>query len=365
MTRLGTTVLLATAMAVSPALLPAEEDSGQTKAECQTSCSVAEKCCSTAKAAGACCNAKATCCNAAQTVASCCNSTAQTVASSCCNSATQTAASCCKGTTKTVGFCQTTAGKTTSCCCATNAEGACCCTTTAEGKCCCAAQAATAASCTAQTACQAATARNAQPTVLAFEASWCGPCKKMAPVLAKLQREGCPIRRINVDKDKKIAAKFQVSGIPTFVSVVGGCEKERVDGVVSEARIRQLFASAPAVSRCPFHAALASRPTQPSIPGASQAVPLIRATYPIGKEQAEALLVCLTSQSGGDLDYKLKGNNLEVTTTPDKQVSIGRFVQMFLTGSEKAACGKSACAKSASTCQVPLEARAETATAKE
>jgi thioredoxin 1 len=62
--------------------------------------------------------------------------------------------------------------------------------------------------------------QSSKPTLVDFFATWCGPCKAMAPVLDQLKKEvGEEVRvlKIDVDKNQKVAAQFQVRGVPTFV----------------------------------------------------------------------------------------------------------------------------------------------------
>lgn len=84
----------------------------------------------------------------------------------------------------------------------------------------------------------------ADPVLLDFYADWCGPCRQMSPVVHQLQSAGYPIRKVNVDQERELAARFHISDIPCFVLVVDGREVKRVAGGQSRQQLEAMFAAA-------------------------------------------------------------------------------------------------------------------------
>jgi len=78
--------------------------------------------------------------------------------------------------------------------------------------------------------------------VLFFNASWCGPCQRMKPIVAQLRRQGFRLRDIDVDKNRTLARKYAVRGIPTFVFIQNGSEVHRFSGGTSADNLRKLCA---------------------------------------------------------------------------------------------------------------------------
>ena len=61
-----------------------------------------------------------------------------------------------------------------------------------------------------------------KPCIIDFYATWCGPCKKVSPILdelAKTYKDQIVIYKIDVDKEKKLATDFGIQSIPSLLFV--------------------------------------------------------------------------------------------------------------------------------------------------
>lgn len=89
---------------------------------------------------------------------------------------------------------------------------------------------------------------SALPTLVDFTATWCGPCKQLAPVVEALAMEldgKVQFGKIDVDESPAIAARFGIRSVPTLLFFKGGELVDRHIGVTGKnhlsERLKSLF----------------------------------------------------------------------------------------------------------------------------
>jgi thioredoxin 1 len=76
-----------------------------------------------------------------------------------------------------------------------------------------------------------------RPVLVHFWAEWCGPCRKLSPVLEEVAGEHestLTVARLNVDDNSETPGRLDVQSIPTLVLFVDGTEKKRFTGNLSK-----------------------------------------------------------------------------------------------------------------------------------
>lgn len=74
-----------------------------------------------------------------------------------------------------------------------------------------------------------------QPVLIDFWATWCNPCKMLAPVIDEVAEEAkgeFKVGKVNVDEQPEIARQFKVMSIPTLIVMKNGNIVEKSVGVI-------------------------------------------------------------------------------------------------------------------------------------
>ena len=74
-----------------------------------------------------------------------------------------------------------------------------------------------------------------------FWATWCGPCKIVAPVVEELAKEyegKVNFVKVNTDENQDLATRFNIRGIPTLMFFKDGDVKDQVVGAVPKAQLK-------------------------------------------------------------------------------------------------------------------------------
>ena len=83
-----------------------------------------------------------------------------------------------------------------------------------------------------------------QTVLVDFWATWCGPCRMLAPVIAHLAEEHPEIKvgKVNVDENPELANAFRIASIPTVLifkngkvaqTSIGYCSKEKLEALLA------------------------------------------------------------------------------------------------------------------------------------
>lgn len=73
--------------------------------------------------------------------------------------------------------------------------------------------------------------------VLHFTASWCGPCQRQKPEVARLREAGVRIATMDIDANRDTAAAYGVAAVPTYIVRINGTERARTNDVAELRRL--------------------------------------------------------------------------------------------------------------------------------
>lgn len=128
--------------------------------------------------------------------------------------------------------------------------------------------------------------------LLDFSATWCGPCRQMAPIVRDIAAAGWLVRHVDVDREGDLVRRFGVTGVPCYVLLVKGHEIDRINGATTSGELEALLAKAAGPLGGQAPQALAAPPEVPGapLPVASSDEPLATEPPPLPRQMPRAPL---------------------------------------------------------------------------
>ena len=78
-----------------------------------------------------------------------------------------------------------------------------------------------------------------KPVLVDFWATWCGPCRRQAPIVEELAEEGYAVGKVDVDAQPALAQQYRIMSIPTLLVFKGGQEVKRFVGLTSKEVLKE------------------------------------------------------------------------------------------------------------------------------
>lgn len=86
-----------------------------------------------------------------------------------------------------------------------------------------------------------------EPVLVDFSATWCGPCKKLEPIVREIAADYAgrvKVVKVDVDRAPSTAARFAVLSVPTLLVFHGGAVKGQAIGLLSKRALADLVEKA-------------------------------------------------------------------------------------------------------------------------
>ena len=86
----------------------------------------------------------------------------------------------------------------------------------------------------------------AEPLVVDFWATWCGPCRMVSPIISKMAEKydgKITVGKCDVEDNEELAAEFGIRNIPTILFIKNGEVVDKIVGAQSEAKFDEKFQS--------------------------------------------------------------------------------------------------------------------------
>jgi thioredoxin 1 len=82
----------------------------------------------------------------------------------------------------------------------------------------------------------------ASPVVVDFYATWCGPCKRLAPVMEELAgtyKDQVRFVKVDIDRSPELAKQYEIEGVPTVIFFKDGKIANKIVGLVPKGALKE------------------------------------------------------------------------------------------------------------------------------
>lgn len=82
--------------------------------------------------------------------------------------------------------------------------------------------------------------KNTENVLVDFYATWCPPCKALAPIVEEIEKENADIKflKINVDDEQELAIEYGIMSVPTLVFIKNGEPVDKSVGLISKKELQ-------------------------------------------------------------------------------------------------------------------------------